>query len=77
MYANYKVYTSTLKPTNIQSSFRKSDIYPFEPEVNPEAAVAPSNVFCPKVLTTQNIQMDTVSSASLVNVFPAGQSLAS
>lgn len=40
-----KVYTATLTPSNIQSAFRRTGIYPFNPRVISDHQVAPSTSF--------------------------------
>jgi hypothetical protein len=49
-----KIYASTLTPVNIQSSFRKCGIYPFDPTVIDESLLAPSLAF-PKVVPTSTL----------------------
>ncbi|XP_052798487.1 uncharacterized protein LOC128230336 [Mya arenaria] len=40
-----RVYSSTLTPSNIQSAFKKSGIYPFNRNVVPDHQIAPSTTF--------------------------------
>ncbi|KAJ8303360.1 LOW QUALITY PROTEIN: hypothetical protein KUTeg_019756 [Tegillarca granosa] len=46
------VYTKTLTPSNIQSAFKKSGIYPFDPSIIPDTALAPALSFPVEVVPT-------------------------
>ncbi|KAJ8299918.1 hypothetical protein KUTeg_021437 [Tegillarca granosa] len=56
------VYTKTLTPSNIQSAFKKSGIYPFDPSIIPDTALAPALSFPVEVVpTAANVTTSTAS----------------
>lgn len=51
-----RVYTKTLTPSNFQSAFKKCGIFPYNPDVIPEVALAPSQSFpVDDVLTSASV----------------------
>ncbi|KAJ8304314.1 hypothetical protein KUTeg_017897 [Tegillarca granosa] len=56
------VYTKTLTPSNIQSAFKKSGIYPFDPSIIPDTALAPALSFPVEIVpTAANVTTSTAS----------------
>jgi hypothetical protein len=53
-----KIYAKTLTPSNIQSSFRRCGIYPFDPTVINDSIVAPSTTFDHSSETNSLIQLN-------------------
>ncbi|XP_053403259.1 uncharacterized protein LOC128558349 [Mercenaria mercenaria] len=53
-----KAYTSSLSASNIQSAFKHCGVYPFNPNVVPDSALAPASVFRPAPDTTENHEQE-------------------